>query len=133
MLGKTLQFNRLPEKVSLELGAILEPLSVAMHGTRRASIKKGGTILVFGAGAVGLLCAAMCKASGAGSVIIADIQSERVDFALKNKFADAGIVVPVKRCSAIEEKLAFAKEVAGLVHETKSRTGFDDGGGRRCL
>jgi threonine dehydrogenase-like Zn-dependent dehydrogenase len=123
VLGKNLHFNRLPGKVSLELGAILEPLSVAMHGTRRASIKKGSTVLVFGAGAVGLLCAAMCKASEAGSVIIADIQSERVDFALKNKFADAGIVVPIKKCSTIEEKLAFAKEVAGLVHETKSITG----------
>lgn len=123
VLCKTLQFHRLPDKVSLELGAILEPLSVAMHGTRRASVKKGSTILVFGAGAVGLLCAAMCKASGAGYVIIADIQSERVEFALKNKFADAGIVVPMKKCGTIEEKLAFAKEVAGLVHRTKPRTG----------
>jgi L-iditol 2-dehydrogenase len=123
VLRKTLQFNRLPEKVSLELGAVLEPLSVAMHGIRRASIKNGSNILVFGAGAVGLLCAAMCKASEAGNVIIADIQSERVDFALKNKFADAGIVVPMKKCSTIEEKLAFAKEVAGLVYETKSRIG----------
>lgn len=123
VLSKALQFNRLPGNVSLELGAILEPLSVAMHGTRRASIKKGSNILVFGAGAVGLLCAAMCKASGAGYVIIADIQSERVDFAFKNKFADASIVVPMKKCNTIEEKLAFAKEVAGLVHETKSRMG----------
>jgi len=123
VLDKTLQFYRLPDNVSLELGAILEPLSVAMHGTRRAAIKKGSNILVFGAGAVGLLCAAMCKASGAGCVIIADIQSERVDFALKNKFADTGIVVPMKKGSTIEEKLAFAKELAGLVHETESRTG----------
>ena len=123
-LLSTLQFNRLPEKVSLELGAVSEPLSVAMHGMRRGSIKKGSNILVFGAGAVGLLCAAMCKVSEAGNVIIADIkQSERVDFALKNKFADAGIEVPMKKCNTIEEKLAFAKEVAGLVYGTKSRTG----------
>jgi L-iditol 2-dehydrogenase len=94
-----------------------------MHGARRASIKRQSTILVFGAGAVGLLCAAMCKVSGAGNVIIADIQSERVEFALKNKFADAGIVVPMKKCSTIEEKLDFAKEVAGLVHKEKSSSG----------
>ncbi len=127
VLYKTLCFNRLPSNVSLELGAVLEPLSVAMHGVRRASVKKGSTILVFGAGAVGLLCAAMCKASGAGNVIIADIQSERVEFALKNKFADAGIVVPMKQCSVIEEKLVFAKEVAGLVRKTKSRKGSATG------
>jgi L-iditol 2-dehydrogenase len=94
-----------------------------MHGARRASIKRHSTILVFGAGAVGLLCAAVCKVSGAGNVIIADIQSERVEFALKNKFADAGIVVPMKKCSTIEEKLDFAKEVAGLVHKAKSGSG----------
>lgn len=102
----------------------MEPLSVAMHGTRRASLKKGSTVLVFGAGAIGLLCAAMCKVSGSGFLIIADIQSERVDFALKNKYADAAIVVPMQKCSTIEEKLAFAKEVAGLVHETRSKTGL---------
>lgn len=72
-------------------------------------------MLIFGAGAVGLLCAAMCKYSGAKTVIIADIQAERVDFAVQNKFADAKIVVPMKRFEKIEEKLTFAKEVAELV------------------
>jgi L-iditol 2-dehydrogenase len=109
--------------MSLELGAILEPLGVAMHAARRSQLVKGSTVLVFGAGAVGLLCAAMCKASAAGQVIIADIQSERVDFAVQNKFADAGIVVPMKRCETIEEKLAFAKEVAASVGATKSTSG----------
>lgn len=122
-----LTYRRLPDMVSLELGAILEPLSVAMHSSHRASLKNGSTVLVFGAGAVGLLCAAMSKASGAGYVIIADIQSERVDFALENKFADAGIVVPMKKCNTIEEKLAFAKEVAGMVQDTKSRIGSSVG------
>jgi L-iditol 2-dehydrogenase len=57
----------------------------------------------------------MCKVSGAKTVIIADIQSERVDFAVQNKFADAKIVVPMKRFEKIEDKLTFAKEVADLV------------------
>ena len=104
--------------MSLELGAILEPLGVAIHGSRRAALKPRSTILIFGAGAVGLLCAAMCKVSGAKQVIIADIQSDRVDFAVENKFADAKIDVPMKRPQAIEEKLAFAKEVAELVKGT---------------
>lgn len=109
--------HRLPENVSQELGAILEPLGVAMHGGRRAALKAGAIVLVFGAGAVGLLCAAMAKVNGAKKVIIADIQAERVDFAVRNNFADAKIVVPMKRPQAIEEKLAFAKEVAELVKE----------------
>jgi len=81
-------------------------------------LKPGSTVLIFGAGAVGLLCAATCKVSGAQEVIIADIQPERVDFAVQNKFADAKIVVPVKRPQTIEDKLAFAKEVSELVKST---------------
>jgi L-iditol 2-dehydrogenase len=57
----------------------------------------------------------VCKVRGAKKVIIADIQAERVDFAVQNKFADAKIVVPMKRPASIEEKLAFAKEVAEMV------------------
>lgn len=109
--------SRLPLDVSQDLGAILEPLGVAIHGSRRAALKTGSVVLIFGAGAVGLLCAAMAKVNGAARVIIADIQAERVDFAVTNKFADAKVVVPMKRPQAIEEKLAFAKEVAGLIKE----------------
>ena len=57
----------------------------------------------------------MCKVSGAKEVIIADIQAERVQFAVQNKFADKQIVVPMKRPQTIEDKLSFAKEVAELV------------------
>ncbi|PSS27968.1 hypothetical protein M430DRAFT_92061 [Amorphotheca resinae ATCC 22711] len=109
--------HKLPPNVSEELGAILEPLGVAIHASRRASLKPNSTVLIFGAGAVGLLCAAMCKVSGAKTVIIADIQADRVEFAVQNKFADAKIVVPMKRFEAIEDKLNFAKEVAELVKE----------------
>ena len=108
---------RLPANVSQELGALLEPLCVAIHGSRRATLKQGSTVLIFGAGAVGLLCAAMCKVSGATIVIIADIQAERVNFAVENKFADVKVLVPTKRFEKIEEKLAFAKEVAELVQD----------------
>jgi L-iditol 2-dehydrogenase len=57
----------------------------------------------------------MCKYLGAKTVVIADIQADRVDFALQNKFADAKIVVPMKRYTEIQEKLAFAKDVAEMV------------------
>lgn len=103
--------------MSLSLGAILEPLGVAIHGSRRAALKPSAKVLIFGAGAVGLLCAAMAKVNGASHVIIADIQSDRVDFAVQNKFADAKIVVPMKRPQEIGEKLDFAREVAELVKE----------------
>ncbi|CRK45411.1 hypothetical protein BN1723_016545, partial [Verticillium longisporum] len=110
--------HKLPDAVSLELGALVEPLSVAMHARNRANLPSGSTVLVLGAGAVGLLVAAVSKAAGQ-TVVIADIQSDRVDFATANGYADAGIVVPPKRPQAIEEKLAYAKEVADLVKQAQ--------------
>ncbi|KAG9246815.1 chaperonin 10-like protein [Calycina marina] len=106
--------HKLPSSVSQELGAILEPLGVAIHASRRAELPSNSTVLVLGAGSVGQLCAAMAKYDGANRVIIADIQQERVEFALSHQFADASVVVPMKRFERIEDKLAFAKEVAAL-------------------
>ena len=113
----------------------LTALSVAIHASRRASLKRGSTVLVLGAGAVGLLCAAMCKVLGAKTVIIADIQADRVNFAVQNRFADAKIVVPMKRLSAIEEKLAFAKEVAESVKSVEGEVDavFECTGVESCL
>lgn len=128
---------RLPDSVSQDLGALLEPLGVAIHGLRRAALKPGCTALVLGAGAVGLLCAAMCKISGVKEVIIADIQEDRLNFALENKFADAKVVVPMKRFEAIEDKLKFAKEVAELVKKASGAgevdTVFECTGVESCL
>lgn len=106
---------KLPSDVSLELGALLEPLGVAMHAHDRAKIpENSATVLVLGAGAVGLLTAALSKAQGQ-KVVIGDINAERVAFATANGFADAGVVVPARRPQEIQEKLAYAREVADLV------------------
>lgn len=69
--GFTERFS-IPEDVSLDLEALLEPLGVAIHASRRAQLHKAFSTLLFWNGAVGLLCAAVAKASGSGSVIIAD-------------------------------------------------------------
>ncbi|EDU49019.1 Tdh, Threonine dehydrogenase and related Zn-dependent dehydrogenase [Pyrenophora tritici-repentis] len=104
--------HKLPEDVSLDLGALLEPLSVAIQASKRAQLAPGSTVLVFGAGAVGLLVAAMAKISGAGTVVIADIDAGRVEFAVENRFAHRSFTVPMKRGNTIEEQLEIAKELA---------------------
>ncbi|KAK1066982.1 hypothetical protein LTR33_011456 [Friedmanniomyces endolithicus] len=103
---------KLPEDVSLDLGALLEPLGVALHAFRRSQMQKGATVLVFGAGAVGLLCAAVAKLKGASKVIIADIDAGRLDFAVKNRFAHSSYTVPMRRGKDTDEALAIAKETA---------------------
>ncbi|KAF2130897.1 GroES-like protein [Dothidotthia symphoricarpi CBS 119687] len=111
--------HKLPEDMSLDLGALLEPLSVAIQASKRAQLAAGATVLVFGAGAVGLLVAAMAKISGAGTVVIADIDAGRVNFAVENNFADRGFTVPMKRGNTIEEQLEIAKEIAADIGKTK--------------
>ncbi|MCJ1288542.1 hypothetical protein MMC34_000070 [Xylographa carneopallida] len=114
---------KLPGSMSYDEGAILEPLGVATHAARRAQIPSKASVLVFGAGAVGLLCAFMAKESCASTVIIADIDQGRVDFATKNRFANHGYVVPSKRGQSIEEKLAIAKETASNISQTEITMG----------
>lgn len=83
-------------------------------------------MLVLGAGAVGLLCAAMAKVNGAGKVVIADIQPDRVEFATTNKFAHAGFIVPFSsitdRVPTIVEKLDHAKKVSEIAKEVRIGT-----------
>lgn len=116
--------------VSLDVGALIEPLAVAVHARSRAECAGAGraqTALVFGAGAVGLLCCAVNKAAPAvRTVVVADIQAERVQFALDRGLADVGVVVPMRRPETVEEKLEFAREVAGLVKGAKGDTAIGD-------
>jgi len=74
---------KLPGHLSYNAGALIEPLSVAVHAVRRADIKMGEKVLVIGAGAIGLLIAALCRKIGATEVAIADYSPKRLEIALK--------------------------------------------------
>lgn len=117
--------HRLPHDMSLDYGALLEPLGVAIHALRRSQLTPGSRVLVFGAGAVGLLCGAMARISGAGKVIIADIDPGRTDFAVKHRFADASYAVPPKRGSTTEENLQIATETAKAISDVDDISEFD--------
>lgn len=73
------------------------------------------TVIVYGAGAVGLLCAAVAKLKGAAKVIIADIDAGRLEFAVQNGFAHASYTVPMRRGKDIDENLQIAKETAAEI------------------
>ena len=72
---------KLPDHVSLEEGAVVEPLSVGVHINRQGGVKPGDSVVVYGAGPVGLVCMAVAKAFGASKVIAVDINEERLHFA----------------------------------------------------
>ncbi|CAI6089759.1 unnamed protein product [Clonostachys chloroleuca] len=86
--------HKLPDHVSYDAAALLEPLSVAIHAVNRANITPGSTAFVIGAGTVGLLTAAMARQAGCTSVTITDIDPGRVNYALSKGFATSGHVVP---------------------------------------
>ncbi len=69
----------LPETVSFEAASLVEPLSCAVSGNRAAQIAMGDTVLIVGAGPIGLLHIALARLSGAANVIIADVQPERLE------------------------------------------------------
>lgn len=109
------------------MGAILEPLGVALHAARRAALPRDSTVLVFGAGAVGLLCAAMARYHGASSIIIADIDKGRVDFAVKNSFADLRYVVPATKGQSVDEDISIVQENAAAIGRLQGQSGSEVG------
>jgi L-iditol 2-dehydrogenase len=77
----------LPENMSYEEGALLEPLSVGIWGCKRANLAAGDDVLVTGAGPVGLLAAAAARAFGAGSITVTDLSEFRLGLAKRMGFA----------------------------------------------
>jgi len=112
--------HRLPPELGVEMGALLEPLGVAIHAWRRAGVREGSRVLVFGAGAVGLLTAAVARMQGGDvRVVIADVDAGRVKFAVENGFARRGYTVPRLRAERIEEQLANAQKLAGEIAQVE--------------
>ena len=74
---------KLPDHVSFEEGAFLEPLSVGVHACKRAGIETGSNVLITGAGPIGLVTLLVSKAFGAASICITDINEKRLALAKK--------------------------------------------------
>lgn len=72
---------RLPDNLSFAEGALLEPLSVVMHGIRTAGLALGTGTVICGAGPIGLIALAAARASGAHPLVITDIEPLRLEFA----------------------------------------------------
>lgn len=63
-------FLRLPDHLSLEEGALLEPLAVGVHACKRSGVGLGTTVLVLSAGPIGLVTILAAKAYGAKVVCV---------------------------------------------------------------
>jgi len=106
----------LPDNMSLEDGAMIEPLSVGVHAVYSVGqIRANQNVAVFGAGPVGLLAMAVAKACGANRVIGIDIVQSRLDFA--RKYVATDVYLPPKANEG-ESKMEFSKRVAADISKT---------------
>jgi L-iditol 2-dehydrogenase len=74
----------IPDSVSDEAAALIEPLSVGIWACRRAEIGPGSRVLVAGAGPIGVIVAQAARAFGAIEVVVTDIDPGRRAFALEH-------------------------------------------------
>lgn len=74
---------KLPDHVSLDEGAMMEPLSVGIHACRRGRIGMGSRVLIMGAGPIGLVTLLAARAAGASFVAMFDPRAERLPVARK--------------------------------------------------
>jgi threonine dehydrogenase-like Zn-dependent dehydrogenase len=73
----------LPEGLSYEEGALIEPLSVALHAVKKSGVRLGNTSAVFGAGAIGLLVIMLLRQASGGRTFIVDVDDFRLHKALE--------------------------------------------------
>ena len=71
----------LPDGVSFEAAAMVEPSAVCLHAVKKAGITPASSVLVYGAGTIGLLSAMWARALGAARVFVSDIDGRRLSFA----------------------------------------------------
>lgn len=71
--------------------ALIEPFCISYHGVSRADVREGDTVLVVGAGTIGVLAAVAAKAKGA-KVYISDIAEKKMNYAVETFGLDGGIL-----------------------------------------
>lgn len=109
----------LPKDMSLDYGAMIEPVAVGAHATMRGGDLKGKNVVVSGAGTIGNLVAQFAKARGAKQVLITDVSDFRLEMARKCGIEDTLNVAKTPFKEGIksvfgDEGFQAAFEVAGV-------------------
>ncbi len=130
---------RVPSKVSLEEAAMTEPAAVALHAIRRGGgTTVGETVVIFGAGPIGLMAAQWARSLGASQVILFDLQKEKIqqarglgfDLAFNSKDQD-----PLQRVLELTDDVGadLAIEGAGVPQTMVQALSITKRGGRVVL
>lgn len=106
------QVHVLPDDMSYEAGAMLEPLSCALATARRLGVDVGDRVLITGAGPIGQMCVRVAGAFGAREIVVSDINEDRLQYAVlggatelvdarERDLRDLGLFDIVFECSGI--------------------------------
>lgn len=74
---------KLPDTVSYHQGALIEPLSISLHGVNRGKLKINDKVVVLGCGIIGLMAIQCAKLAGCGTLVAVDMNEARLDMAKK--------------------------------------------------
>jgi len=120
---------KLPEHVSFEEGALLEPLSVAVHACQRSVVTAGCHVLITGAGPIGLVCLLVSRALGATVVVVTDINEDRLAVAMKlgatavYKADDPDLLTKLAQHNPINQTMECSGSEPALVTAIRATTG----------
>ena len=118
--------HRLPDGVDGQLGAMVEPLACAVHGLRRLGPVFGDTVLLTGAGTMGLLLLQLLVHAGAGPVTVVDRVGERL--AVARKLGAARVASGLDGLDG--ERFEIAVDATGVPAVIDGAVGLVDRGGR---
>ncbi|CAH0718110.1 unnamed protein product, partial [Brenthis ino] len=97
--------HKIPDNVTMEEAAAVQPLAIAIHACGRANIRLGSILVILGAGPIGVLCAMTAKAMGASKILMTDVVESRLHMA-KQQGADYTLLVtPDSKLEDIVDKI----------------------------
>jgi L-iditol 2-dehydrogenase len=123
------------DKLSFSEGALVKPLSVALHLVRKSQLNASQTVLIIEAGAVGLLCARIAKISRAALVTIVNIDADRLRFAKEQGLANATVQIPLNKQEGelASNYIARLAENVRTEHSEEANIAFKCIGIKLCL
>ncbi|XP_021943595.1 sorbitol dehydrogenase isoform X1 [Folsomia candida] len=103
---------KLPDHVTIEEGALLEPLSVGVHACRRAGVTLGSVVLICGAGPIGLVSLLVARSMGASKIIVSDLAENRLQVA---KELGADLVLKVDPSASGQDLALQVEQTLGVM------------------
>lgn len=99
----------IPDGMSLQQAALVEPTSIAVHAVRQSQMQKGDSVAIIGAGPIGLLTLAVARAQWAGDSFISDLDESRLD-----KAVQLGVTRAIHARDDVVQRVKDATDGAGV-------------------